>query len=78
MLDDSARSASASWPQPLGQAQVPADVGCQHPLALADLGKGPAAECDRLLGVAMEHGQEGAFERDRRGDVSEQARGLAG
>ncbi len=63
--------------QPLGHAQVPVGVGCQQPLALADLGQGPAAECDRAFGVAMEHGEEGAPERDRRGHVGQVARGPA-
>ena len=63
--------------QPLGHAQVPVGVGCQQPLALADLSKGPAAECDRAFGVAMEHGEEGASERDRRGHVGQVARGPA-
>ena len=78
MLDDSARSASVRLAaQPLGHAQVPVGVGCQQPLALAELGKGPAAECDRAFGVAMEHGEEGAPERDRRGHVGQVARGPA-
>ena len=63
--------------QPLGHAQIPVGVGCQQPLGLADLGKGPAAECDRAFGVAKEHGEEGAPERDRRGYVSQVARGPA-
>ena len=63
--------------QPLGHAQVPVGVRCQHPLALADLGKGPAAEGDRAFGVAMEHGEEGAPERDRRRHVGQVARGPA-
>jgi hypothetical protein len=51
-------------------------VGCQQPFAVADLSKGPAAECDRAFGVAMEHGEECA-ERDRPGHVRQVARGPA-
>ena len=63
--------------QPLGHAQVPVGVGCQQPLGLADLGKGPAAECDRAFGVATEQGQQGAPERDRCGHVGQVARRAA-
>ena len=78
MLDDNARSASASpAAQPLGHAQVPLGVRCQHPLALAEVRQGPAAEDNRAFGVAMEHGQQGAPERDRRGHVGQVARGPA-
>ena len=78
MLDDSARSASASRPRSHSATpRYPLAWDASIPLALADLGQGPAGEHDRVLGVAMEHGQEGALERDRRGHVREMARGPA-
>ena len=63
--------------QPLGHAQVPVGVRCQQPLALAGLGKSPAGEGDRAFGVAMERGEEGAAERDRRRHVGQVARSPA-
>ena len=41
------------------------------------LGQGLRSERGRAFGVAVELGQGGAFERDRRGDVHQQARGPA-
>jgi hypothetical protein len=50
--------------QPLGQAQVPIGVGCQHPLVFAKVGQCLRGERDRAVGVAAKHGQHAAFVRD--------------
>ena len=64
--------------QPLGPGQEVAGHGVQQPLALADLGQGLRRGRGRAFGVAAELGQDGAPEGDRRGDVHQQAGGLAG
>ena len=64
--------------RPLGSGQLPPSRGVEHRFALAELGQGPRRERGRRLGVAAEHGEVGTPERDRRGDVRQQAGGLAG
>ena len=78
MLDDSARSASASWPR--SHSATP-----RYPLAWDVSSHSPSptsarvrrGERDRAFGVAVQHGEEGALESDRRGHVRQQARGPA-
>jgi hypothetical protein len=54
-----------------------AGVGVQHPLVLVELGQGLACEGDLAVGVAAELSQERAPDRDRRGNVRDQAGGPA-
>ena len=64
--------------EPLGHGQAPiVEDGIQHPLALADHGQGLRSERGRSLGIAAQVGEGGTFERDRRGNVHQQARALA-
>ena len=58
---------------PLGEAEVAAGVGRQHPLVVTDHGQGLRRERGRLLGVAAERGEVRTLGRDRRGHVHQPA-----
>ena len=55
--------------EPLGHGQVPVGDGVQHPFTVADRGQGLRSERGCPLSVATEVGEDGALERDRRGDI---------
>ena len=58
---------------PLGYSQNPQASRVQSPLSLAAR-PGPATRTRPSLGIAVEHGEIAAPERDRRGNVRQQAR----
>ena len=58
---------------PLGEAEVAAGVGRQHPLVVTEPGQGLRRERDSALGVAAERGEVRTLGRDRRGHVHQPA-----
>jgi hypothetical protein len=59
--------------QPLGQAEVTAGVGSQHPLVRGCRGQGLRGQRSGPVAIAAEFGQIGAVERDRGRDVRQHA-----